>query len=181
MRARTRFPLWVLIQTQKGTGTKNLWSGGPGLACDIWKALWWPKTHHDVFPKQMQAVWEKHPWLRAHGIFSRLRSIRDELAIKVCSRHMVTKQHRQRRESKDITKHRCNTPWTSDVPVARFGIQSSHTWTAKEARPRISKTTRQRGPVRNDQARGRQGRWEAGQCHGVSVRGQVSSGFWSSV
>lgn len=124
------------------------------------------KSTHDLGPR---------------AFFSRLRSIRDELEIKVCSRHMVTKQHRQRRESKDITKPRCNTPWTSHVPVARFGIRNSHTGNAREGRHRFSKTTRQRGPVRNDQARGRQGRRQAGQWHGVSVRRQVGSGFWSSI
>lgn len=56
---------------------------------------------------------------------------------------MVTKQHRQRRESKDITKPRCNPPWTSDVPVARFGIQNSHMGNAREGRHRFSKTTRE--------------------------------------
>lgn len=108
------------------------------------EGLRWPTTHHNFFPKQMQVVWEKNPWLRTHGFFSRLRSTEDELAIKVYSRHMETKQHEQGRVPKEITEHRRDAAGAADVPVTGFGIKHSQTWNAKEARDRISKSARQR-------------------------------------
>lgn len=93
------------------------------------------------------------------------------------------------RESKEITKHRCEAPWTWDDPVTGFRIQNSHTWNAKEAGDRISKTTRQRGLSKT--ARHKEGRpdrrldngtrFQLEDCR-VLVSGAVSRGhtimFW---